>query len=76
MTCVECCLPDDYDGLGSCGCPRCDCGECRYCANQLGGHGEACRDAWYDDEDDDPGAWLDENPGRPTETVTVREGLL
>jgi hypothetical protein len=84
-TCVECGLPDPHhgqgDGIGSCGCPRCDCGECRYCADQLGGHGEACADdqgdaGWDDDEDYDAGRWLDENPGPPTVTLTVQEGLL
>jgi hypothetical protein len=80
MTCVECGLVDDHhgngDGVGSCDCPRCDCGECRYCADAFSSHGEACRDAWYDDEDDDHGSWLDANPGRPTVTATVQGGLL
>ena len=34
MTCDVCGLPDNYrgqgDGLGSCDCPRCDCGEARH----------------------------------------------
>jgi len=56
-TCVECGLPDDGygDGIGSCDCPRCDCGECRYCADAFSSHGEACAaldtDGWYDDDD-------------------------
>jgi len=82
VTCVECGLPDDGwgDGIGSCDCPRCGCGECRYCANQLGYHSAQCADdqgeAGWDDDDDDPGAWLDENPGPLTVTVTVQGGLL
>jgi len=56
-TCVECGLPDDGwgDGIGSCDCPRCDCGECRYCADAFSSHGERCAaldtDGWYDDDD-------------------------
>lgn len=39
--CVECCLPDFYgghgDGIGSCDCPRCECGnECGACSDALG----------------------------------------
>lgn len=59
VECVECCLPDPYnghgDGIGSCDCPRCDCGECKPCAVAL----SLCR--CYDDDDwiweDDGGGW-------------------
>lgn len=79
--CVECGLPDDGfgDGVGSCDCERCDCGECRYCADAFSCHGEACADDNWDDDDrwdEDPGSWLDANPPRPILTLPVRGELL
>jgi hypothetical protein len=55
VTCDVCGLPDSYrgqgDGIGSCDCPRCDCGSARgsdfctcepdYCV-LIGGDGEHC----------------------------------
>lgn len=54
MTCDVCGLPDPYrgrgDGVGSCDCPRCDCGAAR------GSFLCGCpSDEWpYDDEEDVP----------------------
>jgi hypothetical protein len=91
-TCVECGLPDPYhgdgDGIGSCDCPRCDCGECRYCADAFCCHGEACADGQrhpgWDDEDEGWDEWGDCGvrrvylPRLPPRIVTmpVRDELL
>ena len=93
--CDVCGLPDSYrgqgDGIGSCDCPRCDCGvarsssfctcdpACSYCLSKTC-EGD-CDEAFADELDDDalPAdadyAWHD---GRavPVETVTVAEEVL
>lgn len=65
----------DGDGIGFCGCPRCDCGECRYCADALSCHGETCADDDWDDYDDE-GDYDDGPPPRPTLTLDMRGDLL
>jgi hypothetical protein len=81
-TCVECCLPDAYDGIGdgigSCMCPRCEsCGECQYCADALSLHPCGDEDDGYDDEwepDDDGTA--ERSRWRVPHTIDVKDGLL
>lgn len=59
MTCDVCGLPDDYrgqgDGIGSCDCPRCDCGSAKYsvfcdCPDDDYSDGEWPDDPWPDAE--------------------------
>ncbi|TBL44269.1 hypothetical protein EYA84_02165 [Verrucosispora sp. SN26_14.1] len=70
MTCDVCGLPDRYrgqgDGIGSCDCPRCDCGAAsgsQFCT---------CEPDDVDDQwppDDEP--WPDDVIARPVETVEL-----
>lgn len=82
-TCVECGLPDPYDGqgdgIGSCECPRCGCGlECLYCADVFDAH--ACG---TDNDDDglDPYDFATQDDdlvphGRSVETVEMTGEVL
>ncbi|MET9303209.1 hypothetical protein ABZX66_28200 [Micromonospora aurantiaca] len=78
MTCDVCGLPDPYrgqgDGIGSCDCPRCDCGAARssaFCT--CPDEGCDCGDpdcGWYDDcAADEP--WPDDVVSRPVVTVEL-----
>jgi hypothetical protein len=83
--CDVCGMPDPYrgqgDGIGSCDCPRCDCGAARSssfcacdpaCSDCLSKTCEGdCDEVAYADEDSDP--WP---PGVVTEYAFAERGLL
>ncbi|MGW5556877.1 hypothetical protein ACWER9_06595 [Micromonospora sp. NPDC003944] len=70
MTCDVCGLPDLHqgqgDGIGSCDCPRCECGAAR---------GSYLCDCVFDECDDwgngDDVEWPDDELGRPVVTVEL-----
>lgn len=80
MTCLDCGLPDWYDGdgdgIGSCECPRCD-----WCGAAPGvcscGHADDFAD-FGDDPADEVGDWGRGFGGRlmPVETLTPAGGVL
>jgi hypothetical protein len=78
MTCDVCGLTDSYrgqgDGIGSCDCPRCDCGTARGSQFCTCDPDCDCGDpdcGWYDRCDRADDEWPDDVIARPIETVEL-----